>query len=137
METLLALLVGLLVAVATFLILSPSIFRLLLGIGVLGNAVNLMIFTGGRLTPVTPPIIHEGETALIAPYANPLPQALILTAIVIGFAFFAYALMTAVRASRDFGHLDARRLDAAERPELVSAEPADIESFRARKEKHG
>jgi len=83
MEFALAALVGMFFAVAIYLILSKSVIRMLLGITILGNATNLLIFTAGRLTREVPPIVARGETQLIEPFANPLPQSLILTAIVI------------------------------------------------------
>ena len=92
-ETVYALLVGLFFAVAVYLILSKSVIRMLLGITILGNAVNLLIFTAGRLTREVPPIIAGDANQLTQPFANPLPQALILTAIVIGFGVQAFALV--------------------------------------------
>jgi len=98
MEIAFAALVGVFLAVAVFLLLSRTLIRMLLGLAVLGNAVNLLIFTAGRLTRAVPPIVPEGATVPSAPFANPLPQALILTAIVIGFAMFAFLLVLAWRA---------------------------------------
>ena len=78
----------------------------------LGNGINLLIFVAGRLTAATPPIIPKGADAAALPYANPLPQALILTAIVIGFAMFAYLVVLAFRAyqSLDADNTDHMRL---------------------------
>jgi multicomponent Na+:H+ antiporter subunit C len=98
METILALLVGLFAAAAIYLILSRALIRVLIGIVLLGNAVNLLIFVAGRLTQGTPPIVPAGLRAPLGPVANPLPQALILTAIVIGFAMFAFLVVLAMRA---------------------------------------
>ncbi|WFU48438.1 Na+/H+ antiporter subunit C [Sinorhizobium terangae] len=98
MEAWFALLVGIFFAVAVYLMLSKFIIRVLLGVAVLGNAVNLLIFTGGRLTRDVPPVIAGGTDALDGPAANALPQALILTAIVISFSFFAFLLVLAWRA---------------------------------------
>ena len=99
METPLALLIGLLAAVATWLMLSRNLIRLLLGFAMLGNAVNLLIFPSGRLTRNVPPIVPEGSESLAGAYANPLPQALVLTAIVIGFGLLAFCVATHVTAS--------------------------------------
>jgi multicomponent Na+:H+ antiporter subunit C len=85
MDTLLALLIGALYSAGLYLMMRRSIVRLIFGLVILGHAVNLLIFASGRLTRVNPPIVPEGATALVAPFADPLPQALILTAIVIGF----------------------------------------------------
>ena len=93
MEAVLAVVVGIFFAASIYLILSKYIVRILLGVAILGNAVNLLLFTSGRLTREVPPIIPEGLDALPAGAANPLPQALILTAIVISFSFFAFLLV--------------------------------------------
>ena len=98
MEAVLALLVGLFVAVAVYLILSRALIRVLIGIVVLGNGINLLIFVAGRLTSATPPIVPAGQATPSGYFANPLPQALILTAIVIGFAMFCYFAVLALRA---------------------------------------
>ncbi|MDI7861295.1 Na+/H+ antiporter subunit C [Rhizobiaceae bacterium n13] len=101
MEAVLAVVVGIFFAAAIYLILSKYIVRILLGVAILGNAVNLLLFTSGRLTREVPPIIAEGIDALPAGAANPLPQALILTAIVISFSFFAFLLVLTYRAYQD------------------------------------
>lgn len=123
-ETVFAMLIGVFFAVATYLLLSKSVIRMLLGIAVLGNAVNLLIFTAGRLTREVPPIV-TGEDAkfLVEPFSNPLPQALILTAIVIGFAMFAFLLVLGYRAYQELNadNTDTMRLtepEAAPRPPL-------------------
>lgn len=123
MEIALAVLVGLFFATAVYLILSKAIIRMLLGIVVLGNAANLLIFTAGRLTREVPPIVPNGELQLIDNYANPLPQALILTAIVIGFALFTFLLVLGYRAYQelDADNTDTMRLaepEEAPRPPL-------------------
>ena len=112
METALAILAGLFIAVAIYLMLSRALIRIILGVVVLCNGINLAIFTAGRLTRALPPIIAPGETALTTAYANPLPQALILTAIVIGFALFAFLIVLAWRAyhSMDADNTDHMRL---------------------------
>lgn len=123
METAVALLVGLFLAAAIYLMLSRSLVRVLLGIVLLGNAVNLLIFVAGRLTRAVPPIIPAGQPAPLAAAANPLPQALILTAIVIGFAMFVFLIVLAFRTyqSLDADNTDHMRLaepDGAPHPPL-------------------
>ncbi|KQZ63142.1 cation:proton antiporter [Rhizobium sp. Root149] len=103
METLFAVLVGILFSAAIYLMLSKQSVRVLLGIALLGNAVNLLLFTSGRLTREVPPIIAAGLDALPGNTANPLPQALILTAIVISFSFFAFLLVLTYRAFQELG----------------------------------
>ena len=102
METLFAILAGLFFASAVYLMLSRQIVRILLGVALLGNAVNLLLFTAGRITREMPPVIASGDV-LPASAANPLPQALILTAIVISFSFFAFILVLAYRAYQEIG----------------------------------
>jgi len=115
MEPVLALLVGLFLAAAAYLMLSRALVRVLLGLVVLGNGVNLLIFTAGRLTRATPPIVPSGATLPAGTIANPLPQALILTAIVIGFAMFAFFAVLVFRAYQE--------LDADETDHMRLAEP--------------
>lgn len=97
METVFSVLVGVFFAGGIYLILSPRLVRIMLGISIFSNGVNLLIFTAGRLTEAAPPILLDG--GLQRPtMANPLPQALILTAIVISFSIFAFLLVLTFRA---------------------------------------
>lgn len=98
METLLAFVIGGLFAAAVYLMLRRSLAQIILGLSLMTNAVNLMIFTVGGLTRGQPPLIAHGKEAPEEVYANPVPQALILTAIVIGFGVLALALVLAYRA---------------------------------------
>ncbi|OOG66938.1 Na(+)/H(+) antiporter subunit C [Ensifer sp. M14] len=122
MEAWFALLVGTFFTVAIYLLLSKSIIRVLLGVAILGNGVNLLIFTGGRLTRGVPPVIQEGADTLAGPAANALPQALILTAIVISFSFFAFLLVLAWRAYEDLSTDNTDEMRVAE-PEEEPAPP--------------
>lgn len=117
MEALFSLVVGIFFSAAFYLMMSKHIIRVLLGIVLLGNAVNMLIFTAGRLTPSIPPIIPGGLDVLPAGTANPLPQALILTAIVISFSFFCFLLVLTWRAYQDLGTDNT--------DEMRVAEPAD------------
>jgi len=101
MEGALAILVGLFFVVSIYLMLSKHVIRILLGVAVLGNAVNLLIFTAGRIEREVPPVIADGAMTPSGPIANPLPQALILTAIVISFSFFAFLLVLTYRAYQE------------------------------------
>lgn len=107
MEFLLALVVGLLFSAALFLMLSGVLVRFVFGFTLMGNAVNLLLFTAGRLDPVDPPLINAKQTLLAAPAANALPQALILTAIVIGFAMTIFLLVLLYQAYDQAHTLDA------------------------------
>ena len=109
MDYVLAGLVGCFITLGVYLLLSRSVIRMLLGMTIFGNGVNLLIFTAGRLTREVAPIIPAGLDQPAGPIANPLPQALILTAIVIGFAMFSFLLVLAYRA---YQSLDADNTDA-------------------------
>ena len=113
METPFAILAGLFFASAVYLMLSRHIIRILLGVALLGNAVNLLLFTAGRITREIPPVIVDGDM-LPAGAANPLPQALILTAIVISFSFFAFLMVLAYRAWQALGTDDISEMRVAE-----------------------
>jgi multicomponent Na+:H+ antiporter subunit C len=110
-----ALIIALIAACGVHLMLSRHIVRTLLGITVISAAANLIIFFAGRIDPKAPPVIPAGDTTLASTAANPLPQALILTAIVIGFALTAFGAALALQTYRSIGTLDGRRIDDAER----------------------
>ena len=111
-EPVFAVLVGLFFAAAAYLMHSRALVRVLLGIVLLGNGVNLLIFVAGRMTRAAPPIIPGAAEAITGAAANPLPQALILTAIVIGFAMFAFLSVLVFRAYQelDADHSDRMRV---------------------------
>lgn len=114
MEVALAGLVAIFFAGAVYLILSRHTIRILLGIALLANAANLLIFASGRLTRNVPPFIAEGEYVPVEGIANPLPQALILTAIVIGFSLFAFILVLVYRSYQRIGTDDSSQMRIAE-----------------------
>lgn len=115
MEAVFSIVVGALFAISVYLLLSGSLVRLLLGIFVLGNATHLMIFVVGRLMQDAPPLIPDGLKVAETAIANPLPQALILTAIVISFSLFSFLLVLAYRAYQS--------LDTVDTDEMRDAEP--------------
>lgn len=106
MENLLPIAIGILFGCGCYLVMRRNIVRVLLGIMLFSQAANLLIFTGAGLTPYRTPIIAEDATTLEAPYADPLPQALVLTAIVIGFAVLAFAIALVLRAYEKTGSDD-------------------------------
>ncbi|MEM9032558.1 MAG: Na+/H+ antiporter subunit C [Pseudomonadota bacterium] len=114
METLLAITIGVLVATAVYLMLAQNVLRFIFGLVLISNAANLTIFTAGRLTEGSPPLIPAGEDAPIGVVANALPQALVLTAIVIGFGLFAFALILMFRAYTTLGTLNSDEMRVAE-----------------------
>jgi multicomponent Na+:H+ antiporter subunit C len=111
MEIALSFLIGGLVAVAIYLLTSPSYIRFLFGLIFLSNAFNLMIFVLGRLHQGNSPIIPFSETGEISKtLPNPVPQALVLTAIVISFGLMAYSLVLAYRIEHEEGTLDTDKI---------------------------
>ena len=106
-----------LVAASVLLILSRDTLRLVVGLAMLGGAANLTVFLAGRpgsgSSPVLPPIIAAG-TEILPAAANPLPQALALTAIVIGFALLCFALVLIANLARQDARQDADVLRASE-----------------------
>ena len=109
MEGLLALAAGVLYAAGVYMMLRRRLAQLIIGLGLLSNGTNLLIFTAGGLTRASPPVVPDGAVALEEPYADPVPQALILTAIVIGFGVLAFSLVMAhqVHRSVDSDDIDA------------------------------
>lgn len=101
MEVLICWLVGILVAISVYLLLNRNLIRLLFGIMIIGTAINLLIFAVGRVTFAIPAFIKEGQTIAPKIFANAVPQALILTAIVIGFGVATYTLILITKVWQD------------------------------------
>jgi multicomponent K+:H+ antiporter subunit C len=109
-EIVVALAIGVLAGSGVWLLLRPRTFQVAIGIALASYAVNLFIFVMGRLRIGAAPVVAAGARADPAAYADPLPQALVLTAIVIGFATTALLLVVQL-ASRGFSgtdHVDGR-----------------------------
>jgi multicomponent Na+:H+ antiporter subunit C len=105
-----AIVIGGLYAAGLYMMLRRSIVKLIIGLGLLAHAANLLIFTAAGLTRARPPLIAAGEMSPPGNIADPLPQALILTAIVIGFAVQAFALVLIHRAVQTVGAHDLDEL---------------------------
>jgi multicomponent Na+:H+ antiporter subunit C len=103
MEVFLAFVIGGLYAAGLYMMLRRSIVKLIIGLALLGQAANLLIFTLGGLTRGQPALVAAGATQPVTPFADPLPQALILTAIVIGFGVQAFAVVLIRRAHQTVG----------------------------------
>ncbi len=116
MEILLGSLAGILMAASVWLMLSRNLVKFLLGLVLIGNVANLVIFASGGLTYGAPPLIADGQTVPTELVANPLPQALILTAIVIGFGLVAFTLVLALRAYQELGTVNIDAMNLAEEP---------------------
>ncbi len=112
MEALFAFAVGLLTSCGIFLVLRSRTCPVVVGLTLLSYAVNLFLFASGRLTRSGAPVIGQSDI-----YTDPLPQALVLTAIVIGFAMTAYVVILALRGRSDLGndHVDGREPETEER----------------------
>jgi len=114
METVLAILSGAMVAGSVFLMLGRNLVRFIFGLVLVSNAVNLLIFAAGRLESTRPPLIPADATIPAATVANSLPQALILTAIVIGFALLVFIFILFFRAYEKLGTVDTEAMTDAE-----------------------
>ncbi len=115
MEMLLSLVIGGLYAAGFYLMLRRSLAKLIIGLSLLSNATNLLIFTAGGLTRAEPPLVPRGADRPTGPFADPLPQAMILTAIVIGFGVLAFALVLAYRAYQTTGSEDLDAMKETDR----------------------
>ena len=105
MEIILALTIGTLFAAGVWLVLRPRSFQVIIGLMLLSYAVNLLLFVSGQLYQDQPPILSEEPLLDPSSYADPVPQALVLTAIVIGFATTALYLVVLL-ASRGLSGTD-------------------------------
>lgn len=108
MEAIIAISIGVLAASGVWLILRPRTFQVIIGLSLLSYAVNLFIFAMGRLRSNAAPVLDGARD--VATYADPLPQSLVLTAIVIGFAMTALFLVVllAARGLTGTDHVDGQ-----------------------------
>ena len=123
MELALASAIGVLAAIGVYLLLRARSFDVILGMTFLSYATNLLIFSAGRLASGKAPVLKDGVATSLVHYTDPLPQALVLTAIVIAFAMTAVSIVLAMR-SRSDNHSD--HVDAHE-PELPAEQTAKAE----------
>lgn len=117
MELLFAIMVGILTTAGVFLTLRGRTFPVVLGLTFLAYAVNLFLFSMGRLTIGAPAVVEKGVTIMVEAHADPLPQALVLTAIVIAFGMTAFLIVLALKARSELGndHVDGLQAPADER----------------------
>ena len=110
MELVLAIAIGILTGSGVWLLLRPRTFQLVIGFSLLSYAVNLFIFAMGRLRAHAPPVVNGSVVPDPALYTDPIPQALVLTAIVISFAMTALFLVVllASRGLTGTDHVDGR-----------------------------
>ncbi|HEV7271747.1 Na+/H+ antiporter subunit C [Pseudoxanthomonas sp.] len=130
MELAMASAIGILTAAGVYLLLRARSFDVILGLTLLSYATNLLIFSGGRLVPGKPAVLREGVAPTLANYTDPLPQALVLTAIVIAFAMTAVTVVLAIRSrgDNDSDHVDGSK---AERQFLASEQRRHDEAREA------
>ena len=117
MEVALALVIGALYAAGLYMMMRRSMVKLIAGLVLLGYASNLLIFVVSRLTRARPPLVPEGVSGVAEPFADPVPQALILTAIVIGFGLQAFALVLVRRARQAVNSDDMDQMTASDQPD--------------------
>lgn len=122
-EMLFALAVGALAAAGLWLALGRDLLGAVIGFGLIGAAANLFLFATGRLGASQPPLVPEGATH-IAGVADPLPQALTLTAVVIGFALACLSVALVLALGRDGG--TAGPLEASEPPAKPDGSPGRL-----------
>lgn len=140
MEALLPVVAGVLFAAGLYLMLRRTLGQVIIGLAILSNAANLLIFSMGRVTTGGTPIVPVGEQVPVEGSADPVPQALILTAIVIGFGILAFFIMLVYRAYQATGTDDVEDYSTTDRlsygeeevpivmPEVKAAKPALEES---------
>ncbi|WP_319782787.1 Na+/H+ antiporter subunit C [Oceanisphaera sp. IT1-181] len=114
MENLFAFVIGGLYATALFMMLRRSIVKLVIGLMILSNAANLLILTAGGLVRGAPPLIPDHLERVTTTMADPLPQALILTAIVISFGVLAFAVVLIHRAYEVIGADDMNEMKSTD-----------------------
>jgi multicomponent Na+:H+ antiporter subunit C len=115
MEILVPITVGVLIAAGMYLIMRRSMMKLAIGLSLLSHAANLLLFTAGGLTRKGIPIIAENEQQLSGEYADPLAQALILTAIVISFGVLAFTIALIYRSYQVIGTDDLNEFTTTEK----------------------
>lgn len=128
MEWIAAVTVGIMAGLGVWMMLDQHLMRVVLGIAVLGNAINLGVLTSGRFSGGEAAFIFAAGESVDA--ANPLPQALVLTAIVIGFALFVFALAVLKRTHELHGDKDTDKVSAVtEQPapdDCEDSRPAEV-----------
>ena len=124
MELLMAIITGVLFSAGIYLILSRVLLRILFGTSLLFHGTVLMIITIGKLKRGEAPVLREGAFA----YADPLPQALILTAIVIGFAFTSLLIVLIFRTYQAFGKDNTENIKSTEPPTSPKCEISRVEN---------
>jgi multicomponent Na+:H+ antiporter subunit C len=124
MNDILCWLIGGLISISLYQMLSQQLIRWLFGIVILSSTINLVILVSGRLNSDNPAFIPQGESTVSTLLANPLSQALILTSIVIGFGLLSFALVLLRRVWRTFGTTNLDSMRYSEKKYLAKEEEA-------------
>jgi multicomponent Na+:H+ antiporter subunit C len=122
----LAITVGVTAAVGLALAMSRDLVRAVIGLVVLGSAANLFVFAAGRIEQAAPPLVPVGSESVAGLVANPVPQALVLTAIVIGFAIASFAIALVLRIQETTGASDSLALRWAEPAPRDGGDPGEL-----------
>ncbi len=126
MTPLLALSTGVLFATGMYMLLRRSIVKILIGLVLMGHGANLLILTSAGILRGSPPLIPQGEERIADAHADPLPQALILTAIVISFAIVSFACVLVKRAYEIAGTDDTEAMRSSELP--IGSDPGGADT---------
>lgn len=114
MTLLMAISVAVLFATGVFMMLRRSIVKLVIGLALMSHAANLLIYTVAGLVRGRPPLVPDGQSTAPEGFSDPLPAALILTAIVIGFAIISYTIVLIKRVDQDVGTDDLDRMTSTD-----------------------
>lgn len=110
MEVLMSVVIGVLFTVSTYLMLTKSLLRIILGTALLSHGAHLLLLTMAGLKTGQPPVLADKTVQMAGTYTDPLPQALILTAIVISFGVTSLFFVLAYRAYQELGTDDMDKL---------------------------
>jgi multicomponent Na+:H+ antiporter subunit C len=115
MALLFAISIGALFAGGAYMLMRRSFVKLVIGLVLLGHAANLLIFMSARPIAGRAPLVEKGNESLVGPFSDPLPAALILTAIVISFGIVSYTIVLIKRTYQDLGTDDLEALTSTDR----------------------
>ncbi|MFO8236017.1 MAG: NADH-quinone oxidoreductase subunit K [Bacteroidales bacterium] len=115
MEVILAIVVGVLYTAGVYLLLRRSLVKLILGIIFFSNATNLLLFLSAGLTQGNPPFLEEGEIVLQDQFADPVPQAIIITSLIIGFGIIIFTLVLKYKYYKKTGTYDTDQVKQTEK----------------------
>jgi multicomponent Na+:H+ antiporter subunit C len=119
--------VAALIAAGVYLALGRELLRAVVGLSLIGAGANLAVLAAGRVGSAVPAVVPPGDEVLAAAAANPLPQALVLTAIVISFSLVCFSLLLTLALAQQSGVADSRDLNAAEPRPRADGQPAVLD----------